>query len=267
MAATGIFGAPVLSPELLNNAAALLAATPAELRLQARTTRGARVLTYGLLLDVNPVLRMKQLAIVARAEPALQEPLSASLPALQELQPEQKLPLLQLALPVLKTLSPPEESTFLGVLDELVHADQQVSMFEFALQRIIARALALNAEPAVDGGRIQSFAAVGPEIATVISALAHLKGGFAPTAFQRGLHELPLMSGTRELLPIERCNLAAVERALERLATTTDPIRARVIAAAGEVAGADGSMRIDEYELLRALAAGLDCPLPLATAA
>lgn len=268
--ATGLFGSPSLTPAQLENAQALLAATPTELRLQARTAPGASALVYGLLLDVNPLLRAKQLALIARLQPKVQDELNRLAPAVAELRPEYKLPLLQLALPAIKTLPPEEKSAFLGVLDELVHADGQVSIFEFALQRLVAHALELNATPVTTGARIQSFAAVGPEIATVLSALAHLSGGSpdgARAAFEQGLREVPLLAQAHEILPADQCHLAAVERALDRLAITTDPIRARVLAAAARVAGADSGMRVEEYELLRALAAGLDCPLPPLVAA
>jgi len=263
--ATGLFSSPFLTSAQLENTQALLAATPTELRLQARTAPGASALVYGLLLDVNPLLRVKQLALIAQLQPKVQDELNRLAPALAELRLEYKLPLLQLALPAIKTLPPDEKSAFLGVLDELVHADGQVSIFEFALQRLVAHVLELNATPETTGARIQSFAAVGPEIATVLSAIAHVAGGSpaaARAAYERGIRQVPLLPAATELLPLDQCNLAAVERALDRLALTTDPIRSRVLAAAAEVAGVDGGIRVTEYELLRALAAGLDCPLP-----
>ena len=46
------------------------------------------------------------------------------------------------------------------------------------------------------------------------------------------------------------------------LAQAAPPIKERVVAAAIAVIAADGAVRLPEIELLRAVCAALDCPMP-----
>jgi hypothetical protein len=218
------------------------------------------------LLDQDPLIRAQQQALVARlAGTEAATRLERLQPEFSTLGPEHKLPLLQLALPAIKTLNPEAMAAFLGVLDELVHADQRVSVFEFTLQKLTARILELNRAPTSAGSQIHSFTAVATEISAVLSALAHAAGstpGDARSAFDRGVTQLRVAGPALNFLAPEACDFAMVERALDRLACTSGGIRQRILIAAGEVAAQDGVMRVTEYELLRAFAAALDCPLP-----
>jgi len=60
--------------------------------------------------------------------------------------PVNYLQILQLAAPALRNLPPAALAPFLDTLDELVHADGRISTFEFALQKILTRTLALGAD-------------------------------------------------------------------------------------------------------------------------
>ena len=262
----GLFASNHLTAAQLANAQTLLQSTPPLIRASARTPAGASVLIYGLLLDQDPLIRAQQQALVARlAGTEAATRLERLQPEFSTLGPEHKLPLLQLALPAIKTLNPEAMATFLGVLDELVHADQRVSVFEFALQKVTAHTLELNRTPTSAGSQIHSFTAVATQISAVLSALAHAAGstpGDARSAFDRGAAQLRVADPALNFLAPEACDFAALERALDRLACTSGGIRQRILIAAGEVAAQDGVMRVTEYELLRAFAAALDCPLP-----
>ena len=50
--------------------------------------------------------------------------------------------------------------------------------------------------------------------------------------------------------------------ALDELSQATPDVKRRLIDAAGATVAADGVVRVEEAELLRAFAAVLDCPLP-----
>jgi len=255
-----------LAPENIANAESLLAAVPPRLREAARSPTESTILLYGLLLDGDDATRERQHALVAsRAGSEALRTLGELEPSLQQLTPAHKLPLLQLALPALRNLPPSALPQFLGTLDELVHADGRVSTFEFALQKILTRTLALGRAPNASVVQIYSFNAVADEINVVLSALAHTasNGGLDPaTVFASGARELKLLDGKLRLLSPPECDFIRLDAALDKLATASGPIKQRTLIASAHVIGADGRILIAEAELLRAIAAAFDCPMP-----
>ena len=65
-----------------------------------------------------------------------------------------------------------------------------------------------------------------------------------------------------ETLGAEACRLSALDGALDRLAQAAPRLRERLLRAAVAVVGADRRVVAAEAELLRAIADGLDCPVP-----
>ncbi len=118
--------AGTLTPEGAAGAQALLAEIPAAIRTAARSPHDAPILVFGLLLDDAEEPRGKQLAAIASdlGGDALHT-LQQLEPALRQLKPAHKLPVLQLALPSLKALEPTALGPFAGALDDLVQAEGQ----------------------------------------------------------------------------------------------------------------------------------------------
>jgi Zn-dependent protease with chaperone function len=269
--AAAIAAIGALAPEHIAAGEALLASVPPRVREAARSPADAPVLLYGLLLDADPALRARQRSLVAgRAGAQSLQILDELDPALRALGPEHRLPLVQLALPALRTLPPTALRPMLETLDELIRADTQVSPFEFALKKIVTRSLALGRAPAAAVVQIYSFRAVTAEIGIVLSALAHASADAdsdARSAFAAGAAQIKLIEPRLTFLAAEACSPDALEPALDRLAVASGPIKQRTLVAAAHVVGADGKILLAEAELLRAVAALLDCPIPPLVAA
>ncbi len=256
-----------LSAEHIANSQLLLDSTPPRLRAATQTPSDAQSLLFALLLDTDPSTSNRQRNLVAaRAGGDALRALDDLIPFLRDLRPEHRLPLLQLALPALRQLPPTALDPFLDTLDELVHADTQVTIFEFTLQKLLVRTLALGRAPSAAVVQYHSFHAVAPEIAVVLSALAHLSAAAntlsAEEAFAAGASQLKLVESRLALLAPAACDLAALDGALDKLSAASFPIRQRTVTAAAHLIGADGQTLIAESELLRAIAATLDVPLP-----
>ena len=255
-----------VTPEQIANAQLLLESTPERLRAAAHAPDEAPVLVYGLLLGDDPAVRAKQRNLIAtRAGGAAPPILTALEPALQAVRAEQKLPLLQVALPTLRDLPPAALDAFIDTLDELVHADEHVSTFEFALQKLLVHALALGRKPGGTIVQFHSFNAVADELSVVLSTLARAavsNPDFAPQAFAAGAGKLELLQNRLHFVESSACDLAALDRALDTLAAASLPIKRRALTAAANVVRADGQVLISEFELLRAIAAALDVPMP-----
>jgi len=240
----------------------LLDTIPARLREATRDAGSAQALVYGLLLTGDKPARDQQQAIVAKhAGPEAAAALATQRSALSVLDPAARLPLLQLSLPALRSLDSVGLDRFVTTLDELVHADQQVTPFEYALQKMLLRQLQLARRPAQ---RVQfdSFRAVQGDIAIVLSALAHFSPKDSAAAFAEGTAQLPAIRDQLALLQPAACGLEQVDAALDKLAVSSLPIKQRLLVAAGHVIASDGTVTVEEGELYRAFAATLDCPMP-----
>jgi Zn-dependent protease with chaperone function len=253
-----------LTPALLAEAQELHAALPPRLLAAAHAPSEAPILLYGLLIDNDDdKVQRRQLALIARRAGGealhVLESLDSSL---RDLGPEHKLPLLQLALPALKTLRPSSLAPFFETLDALVRADGRVSPFEFALQKLLLRHLAASRAPArASMVQFHSFKAVADEISTVLSILAHASDRDSNEAYAAGAAQLPLLAGHLGPLALTT-DLVALDVALDKLAAASGPIKQRLLQAAAHVVISDGEVHVEEYELLRAIAATLDVPLP-----
>ncbi|MBI5770982.1 MAG: M48 family metallopeptidase [Verrucomicrobia bacterium] len=277
-----------LADEHFQRAQQLLAAIPAGLRDATRDPALAPAIVYGLLLDGPPDVREKQRSLIEKiAGPGTAAALDRLGPALSLVDPAARLPLLQLCTPALRTLDaaspePAERGAldrFVTTLDELVHADGSVSTFEFSLQKTLQRSLDLSRAPGAGATQLHSFHAVVREISVVLSALAHTSSAdtdeaararpeLAERAFAAGAAQLKLIEQRLYLLAPEDSTLAQLDAALDRLATASLPIKQRLLTAAAHVIGADGTILVEEAELLRAISATLDCPMaPMSTAA
>jgi Zn-dependent protease with chaperone function/uncharacterized tellurite resistance protein B-like protein len=244
----------------------LLANLPERIRQAARTPAEAAVLLYGLVLDRDATRRAQQQALVTQhAGEAAAQLLTELRPSLSLLAEEARLPVLQLAFPALRQLDPAALDRFLTTLDELVHADGNVSIFEFTLQKMLIRQLQLGQKPSDPATQIFSFNAVVPEIAVVLSALARASNPSETAAnqfFVAGTTQLKLIETKLALLDPAACDVAHLDPALDKLSRASGPIKQRLLTAAGYVVEADGQVSVAEAELLRAVAAVLDVPLP-----
>src|SRR4029450_5701422 len=105
------------------------------------------------------------------------------------------MPLLCLTFPALRRLSLPEYAAFMANIAELVAADQQVDLFEFALQKILRRHLEPSFRPVPQPeSQHHAVTALAVACSTLLSALAH--AGQDPeksvqAAFERGVKQLP----------------------------------------------------------------------------
>jgi hypothetical protein len=256
------------TPAHLRYAEGLRIAIPESLRVAAGEGLGASAVVYGLLLSDDEAARRKQLDELAAATSAAvcQETLRVW-PEVQAVATHARLPLVDLALPGLRHLSPAQFQQFRAAVQKLVESDGEIDLFEYVLQKIVLRHL----EPHFQQARkptIQYYAIkpLAGDCAVLLSALAYL-GQEEPDkvqfAFQQGANLLSYAAQVGlQLLPEEQCELAQVDAALNRLGQAVPQIKKNVLNACAQTVAADGVIQEMEAELLRAIADTLDCPIP-----
>jgi Zn-dependent protease with chaperone function len=256
----------VAAPQLLY-AAGLLKDLPRTLTEQVRDPLGAQATVFALLLDPRDDVARKQLAWLGRhAHPAVVRQMRTLVPDVWKLAPEERLPLVELAVPALRQMTPAQLRDFLAGVAALVQADREVSIFEFALQQLLLRHLVTCF---VDRGRKQpKYTIVAPLVeptSIVLSALARA-GASSPEAanqaFVAGVTALDWPSVRLEPSMDETTDLSRLDAALRTLDAASQPLKKQLLLACAVCVGADGRLTVEEGELLRAISDAIDCPMP-----
>lgn len=244
----------------------LLAALPAELRASLRTREGARGVLVALLLAAKEEVMQVQLdALGAEGLAAVGEDAAAAARYTARLGPALHLPAMDLALPALKAAPEDFRRKTLRALEAVIRADRRVSLHEFVVLTLARDQLLPAAAPR---GWPKRIADLEKEAALVLALVAQA-GARADTAQGReaaaqaaigaGAAEMgldPRLAGSAE---VTLDSAAAALEALRHLAPLQKAILVEGLFAA---ATHDGTIRLAEAELLRLVAAVLDCPLP-----
>jgi hypothetical protein len=255
------------TPAHLEHARQLIADLPPALRDAAHDPYGARAILYALLTDAHPGLRAAQhQSLAARVDPLTFKLTQAFEQAIDELGPSYRLLLLELVLPTLRdALSREQYLQTRAAVAELVKADQRVTLFEWMLRHLLLRQL----DPAHLGPqerlRLAPQAAMqsASAIAAVIAALAHSGHEDAPSARRAYDTAFQLMRSPAPPMPErDAVGLSELDRALAALESLKPRLKERLLEAAAACVAQDGQVTVAEAELLRAVGAALDCPLP-----
>lgn len=241
-------------------------AIPEEVRLAVREPSAAAALVFALLLDADPAQRRAQLAELAQRFPAAGRQVELLARVIENLAVQARLPLVNLALPVLRELRPADFHQFSATLTWLVESDGEIDLFEFALQKIVQRHLAARfGAPRRAVVQYYSMKPLLPDCAVLLSALAHVGHADAAAgnqAFRQGAPYLRASEGGVQFVPGAECGLDVIDAALNRLDQAAPQIKKNLLEACTRVVGADGVVQGTEAELLRAIAETLDCPMP-----
>jgi Zn-dependent protease with chaperone function len=247
------------STKHIDYAVALLKSIPQDLREKCRTPQGAKLGVYGLILDVVGASKKAQLQVLKEAgEDA--DAAFATAATIQALGKAARLPLIALVTPVLKTLPEADRLQLLSLVGKLIESDRRVTLEEFVLSALLNSALGPRAGRWVPA-KYHSLEPLAEDIRLVLSLFAHASGRDSHKAFEHGVRELGL-SPAPTLLEVRRVSLAAVTSALERLNQLAPLQKPRLVKALAQSALADGKLILAEAELLRAICATIDSPLP-----
>ncbi|MBI4879566.1 MAG: M48 family metallopeptidase [Planctomycetes bacterium] len=265
-AVAGSVGQP--GPAHLSYAAALIANLDPALAEMVRDGAGARATAYALLLDERPDVHARQLALVEREDAPAADLARRAARAFALLDRADRLPLLDLALPALKSGGAEAYHTLRRVVTALIGADQQVTLFEYALERVLFRHLRAAFEaPPPRRVKHRDLRTLSAECRTVLSALAHAGAGEAAaveTAYDHGSARIE-WAGTRgapALLPAGECSPERLSPALDEIDRAAPQAKGRFVAACAATVSVDGKVTAREAELLRAVVESIDCPMP-----
>ena len=253
------------SPMHLLYAAQSVEQIPDALIRAAHETYSARALVYALLIDRQRTYRDRQLDHLSRhADVGVLEETERLILPVARLAAVARLPLVEMVMPALGTLTPTQYDAFRQNVGVLIVADEQLGLFEWTVQRIVTRHLdAQYGRAAPARVRYRTLEPVGRQCALVLSMLAwvgHASETAAGRAFTDGWDLLGLPSA--RLLSVEQCDFAHLDGALSDLGGLA-PIATRTrLQTSAACVESDATVSLNESELLRAVAAPLGSPMP-----
>jgi hypothetical protein len=238
---------------------AIVAAIGDALHDAATRREQAMPLLLGLLLSGDArVRRLQHEEIVARlGKLAATEAERLCAASLQDLHPMLRMPLAMMAFPVLRLRPRPELATFLDTVHAVIHADGQVSLFEYCLGRLLDPARHARFGRRKPGNVKQEFA-------TLLATIAHAGNPDSPDEARRAY-----LAGMQRVLPRDHVPYAPPAEGIVALDAVWEPLDALdplakevMVEALAAAASHDGRVSVAEAELLRTICAVLHCPLP-----
>jgi len=242
-------------------AGTILANIPASFLDRARHPNTVLPLVLGLLVADDPRARGAQLHIVAtRFGPAAAHATDQEAKALTTLHPVLRLPLAELAFPVLRRL--PQRDAVLACIHALAQADGQVDLHEYCLSRLLHRELyeSMHRRAPWQGHRAprEAVTAAAATLLAVLAAAGQPDRAAADAAYRAGLAQVVPDAA----LPFNPVPAVALESVWPVLDGLDGPEKQFLVTGMVTVIGHDGVMTVAEIELLRTVCALLHCPLP-----
>ncbi|MCC2637660.1 MAG: protease [Moraxellaceae bacterium] len=248
-----------VNPAELASAQMLFRRLPPGVQQALESCEGAQALLYALTARHNAAPLAVLLPFFQEHEPALQSRVEMLYRILEGLDLAFALPLTELALPRLQLMEPDALRSFMGRLQQLAQLDQRLSTFEFALLMLLRKQLQL-----LPRARPVKMAQCLPAAAVVVAVMLRT-GGMEGERLERTFQRLMRTVGSpAAALPDEgTTRLSRLGRHLHLLGGLSLQDKKNLLELAATAVLADAEVRLEEYELLRVVAALLDCPMPV----
>lgn len=254
--------------EHLIYAAESLTAIADPLAQATRNAFSAQAVVYALLLGQEGHVHARQLQeLQAHADTPVIELTQQLFDMLCREPTPMRMPLAEMALTGLQGMSDRQYERFKSCVRALIEADRNVTLFEYALHRMIRRHLAVRFERirpvAVRYHRLEPVVESCVQLLSVLAHIGHGEETTAQKAFAKAVGVLQL-TGDRppRLLPKALADLHMLDKALYCLERTAPRIKKRILQACMVCMVWDKQVTVREHETLRAIGDALDCPIP-----
>ena len=256
-------------PEQTGMAAQGLAATiPGDLYAAAHDPDSVTMLVLGLVLEPVPALRDRQLALIGQkyGKVVAQGAREISL-TIDGLVRELHLPLLELCFPAIRRLTWQQQQELHALVDELITIDEQVSVFEYLLSRLLLQIMRESGQPrrrvrTVRTGKLYRYRYELGLVFSVLAEFGHEDRHVARKAYVAGLYRLSPNQDWPDM-HVPRDWPVAMDTALARLDLLRPLVKEELITALKTTAGHDGRDNAEERELMRVIAGLIHVPMPM----
>ncbi len=180
-------------------------------------------------------------------------------PIIKGLPIKYRLPLLELAMPALKSLSVARQGIFKKDVIKTLQSNNKIELWEWSLYRIIR--LSLN-QPEPTTAKYSRFSQVKNECELILATISHL-GSKDKTKQQSAFYTAAAHLGLQTSSP-EKFTLStsALRQALQKVAQLRPLLKPRFLKALVLAVQSNDEIEVEEVELIRAISESIDCPMP-----
>ena len=255
-------------PEHIEFAQKLRRSIPVDIATAAHEPAHAYLMTLALIIDPSRDAANRQIHLLRLKLGDERAQLIRSYhKTIHEMGEEYRLPLLEISFPALKRMPAQQLEFLLDLARELIEVDGEIDFYEFCIYRILSHNLSQAMSPSARHRRRRSAsrAAVRTAAIQVLSLLAD-RGHESPDektqAFKAGLSVFGDWSESTDFAPHSSDAVAVFERSLDVLQRMNSAATQSFLEAVNITVSHDGKVSLHEAEMIRAICASLDCPLP-----
>ncbi|MFT5501651.1 MAG: Zn-dependent protease with chaperone function [Woeseiaceae bacterium] len=177
-----------------------------------------------------------------------------------------RLPLLEIAFPMLKQRPEAQLEFLIQLVRRLIEVDGHISLSEYCFYRIVTSHLIQAADPvaAKKGNRVAKKAAqrAAVELVRVVAEQGNEDPQDVEHAFAAGIAKFGKWASAETDFKPTEASVDVLDETLETLRHINSAGQQSLLGAVSKTITHDGKLTITEAELLRAICASLECPLP-----
>jgi Zn-dependent protease with chaperone function len=249
------------------HAAALRDSVPELLYDAAHSSETAYLLVIALILDRSGRVLSQQLSLaeqqLGRERTAL---IRKYFDALAEASAEYRLPLMEIAFPALRRRPLPQLDYLIELAAGMIDMDAEIDIYEYCFYRILVANLEQASNPSQQRKRRSAerepVRRAAVDLLRVIARYGHVEDAERKRAFEAGVAVFGKW-GRQHSYEIDRqYSVATLDESLEILLALNGDGQQMLLKAISEVVLSDHRLSLTEAELIRAICASLNCPLP-----
>ena len=235
---------------------------PYEYRQALHSTDKAQTMLLYLLLDDDSNIKAKQQEWMTKQTFICQDYLQSLLLLSQGLPARLRLPLVELLVPVLKTLNTSSKKHLLKQVVLFAKWNGELSIFDVCLYSLLRLTFEQN-ENRGSSHTIKKLRVVQGDINLVVSSLVHVAGGSEQD--KQALHQRMMRVLTKtpaSLLANQEIHTKALFSSLKKLKHLSPMLKRSLMDVCGDIVLHDGIVQGSEYETLRLMSLLMACPMP-----
>ena len=252
------------SPMHLAYAEDLLVRLPSVWIEAAREPSGARAVVYLFAMAPEDPTRRRQFSLLQdAADVGVLAEVGRLAGSIDEIAAEMRLPLLEICLGSLRQLSGKQYKLFKANFALLIELDKKVNLLEWSMQKLVFHHLddvfEANRRRSLGKGTLEQNKGAIEILLSIIARATSQEGSTPEKAFRVGAEALGLKG---EPLDAAGISFAQLNGALDNLTKLKPLLKPRLLKACIVTIQNDKAIKPLECELLRAVAAIIDCPVP-----
>ncbi len=225
---------------------------------------GARALVYLFVLSSDDEVRHQQVSLLEQsADKSVLRELMALLKSDTKLQPEFRMALTEIALGSLRQLSIQQYELFSQNFNALIELDRKINLLEWSLHKLVFYHLDVvfekSSPPKLGKRQLQNCSDSVSILLSILARSSPQQGISTQQAIELGAKELDFQIVMRDVADI---SFEDLNEALSELVQVRALQKPALLKACAKCVTADGNIAVVEAELIRAIAATIDCPMP-----